>query len=116
MSKSKIIGIDLGTTNSVLAFLDGDRPEVIPNAEGNKLTPSIALFDDHDEILVGEMAKRQLVTKPGQCIRSVKRLIGRRLSEIEESGKSVEYELAADADGNVLVAVHVLCGCHRLLQ
>ena len=75
----KIIGIDLGTTNSCLSVLEGDKPKVIENAEGARTTPSVVAFTDEGEILVGQSAKRQAVTNPHNTVYAVKRLIGRRL-------------------------------------
>ena len=78
----KIIGIDLGTTNSVVAVMEGKDAKVIPNAEGNRLTPSVVAFTDGDEILVGESAKRQAVTNPQRTIASIKRFMGRTRKEV----------------------------------
>ena len=74
----KIIGIDLGTTNSVVAVMEGSEPKVIPNAEGNRLTPSVVAFTDNDDTIVGEPARRQAVTNPKRTVYSVKRFMGRR--------------------------------------
>ena len=79
---SKIIGIDLGTTNSVVAVMEGGDPVVIPNAEGGRTTPSVVAFTKDGERLVGQVAKRQAVTNPKQTIFSIKRFMGRRLNEI----------------------------------
>ncbi len=78
----KIIGIDLGTTNSVVAVMEGDQPKVITNAEGNRITPSVVAFTDKDERLVGQLAKRQAVINPKNTIFSIKRFMGRRHSEV----------------------------------
>ena len=78
----KIIGIDLGTTNSVVAVIEGGEPQVIPNAEGNRLTPSVVAFTDKGETLVGEPARRQAVTNPTKTIYSIKRFMGRRHNEV----------------------------------
>ena len=78
---SKIIGIDLGTTNSVVAVMEGGDPVVIPNAEGGRTTPSVVAFTKDGERLVGQVAKRQAVTNPKQTIFSIKRLMGRRFSD-----------------------------------
>ena len=75
---SKIIGIDLGTTNSVVALMEGTEAKVIPNAEGNRTTPSVAAFADNGERLVGQVAKRQAVTNPERTVYSIKRFMGRR--------------------------------------
>ena len=89
----KIIGIDLGTTNSVVSVMEGSEPVVIPNAEGNRLTPSVVAFTDKGETLVGEPARRQGVTNPKKTIYSVKRFMGRRHSEVESEEKMVPYEI-----------------------
>ena len=78
----KIIGIDLGTTNSVVAVMDSKEAKVIPNPEGNRLTPSVVAFTDKEEVLVGEPARRQAVTNPSRTISSIKRFMGRRHSEV----------------------------------
>ena len=79
----RIIGIDLGTTNSCVAVLDGDKPRVIENAEGDRTTPSIIAYTDEGEILVGQPAKRQAVTNPKNTLFAIKRLIGRRFEDKE---------------------------------
>ena len=88
---SKIIGIDLGTTNSVVAVMEGGDPVVIPNAEGGRTTPSVVAFTKDGERLVGQVAKRQAVTNPKQTIFSIKRFMGRRLGEVPEEAKRVPY-------------------------
>ena len=80
----KIIGIDLGTTNSVVAVMEGKEAKVIVNEEGARLTPSVVAWDDKDEILVGTIAKRQAVTNPENTVASAKRFIGRRFSEAKD--------------------------------
>src|SRR5690349_24604704 len=77
----KIIGIDLGTTNSVVAIMEGKEPKVITNEEGGRLTPSVVAFDDRGEVLGGQIARRQALTNPENTVVSVKRLIGRRFSD-----------------------------------
>jgi molecular chaperone DnaK len=89
----KIIGIDLGTTNSVVAVMEGSEPKVIANAEGNRLTPSVVAFTDKGETLVGEPARRQAVTNPTRTVYSVKRFMGRRHSEVETEEKMVPYKV-----------------------
>jgi molecular chaperone DnaK len=89
----KIIGIDLGTTNSVVAIVEGGEPTVIANAEGNRLTPSVVAFNDRGETLVGELARRQAVTNPKRTIYSIKRFMGRRHKEVESEEKMVPYEV-----------------------
>ena len=78
----KIIGIDLGTTNSVVAVMEGKEPKVIVNEEGSRLTPSVVAWDDKGEVLVGQIAKRQAVTNPENTVYSAKRFIGRRFEEV----------------------------------
>src|SRR5689334_6320700 len=89
----KIIGIDLGTTNSVVAVMEGKEAKVIPNAEGNRLTPSVVAFTDKGDVLVGEPARRQAVTNPKRTVYSIKRFMGRRHSEVANEEKMVPYEV-----------------------
>ena len=89
----KIIGIDLGTTNSVVAVMEGKDAKVIPNAEGNRLTPSVVAFTDKGETLVGEPARRQAVTNPTRTIYSIKRFMGRRHGEVASEEKIVPYSI-----------------------
>ena len=84
---AKIIGIDLGTTNSAVAYLEAGQPVIIPNKEGSRLTPSVVAFTKNGEILVGQLAKRQAITNPKNTIYSIKRLMGRRYDD-PGSGKS----------------------------
>src|SRR5205814_134934 len=92
-SGEKIIGIDLGTTNSVVAIMEGSEPKVIANAEGNRLTPSVVAFTEKGETLVGEPAKRQAVTNPTRTVYSIKRFMRRRHSEVETDEKIVVFDL-----------------------
>jgi molecular chaperone DnaK len=96
---SKIIGIDLGTTNSVVAVMEGGQPVVIPNQEGGRTTPSVVGFAKNGERLVGTVAKRQAVTNPEQTIYSIKRFMGRRFDEVSEEMKLVPYKVVA-GEGN----------------
>ena len=91
----KIIGIDLGTTNSVVAVMEGGDPVVIPNAEGGRTTPSVVAFTKDGERLVGQVAKRQAVTNPLNTVFSIKRFMGRRIGEVVEEGKRVPYKVLA---------------------
>src|SRR5687767_9903186 len=102
---SKIIGIDLGTTNSVVAVMEGGDPVVIPNAEGGRTTPSVVAFTKDGERLVGQVAKRQAVTNPKQTIFSIKRFMGRRMDEIKEELKRVPYKVESGPNG--LAAVEI---------
>jgi len=99
---SKIIGIDLGTTNSCVAVIEGGEPTVIPNAEGNRTTPSVVAFKDSD-VLVGVVAKRQAVTNPKNTIFSAKRLIGRRFDEVEKEASRMPFTIKGGKGW--------LCGC-----
>ncbi|HSE68138.1 MAG TPA: Hsp70 family protein, partial [Gemmatimonadales bacterium] len=102
---SKIIGIDLGTTNSVVSVMEGGDPVVIPNAEGGRTTPSVVAFTKDGERLVGQVAKRQAVTNPKQTIFSIKRFMGRRVDEIQEESRRVPYKIAPGPNG--LAAVEI---------
>jgi molecular chaperone DnaK len=102
---SKIIGIDLGTTNSVVAVMEGGDPVVIPNAEGGRTTPSVVAFTKDGERLVGQVAKRQAVTNPKQTIFSIKRFMGRRINEVTEEAKRVPYKIVQGPNG--LAAVEI---------
>jgi len=101
----KVIGIDLGTTNSVVAIMEGGEPKVIINEEGSRLTPSVVAFTKDGEILVGQTAKRQAITNPENTIFSIKRFMGRRFNEVQEEIKTVPYKVVGDQDGNVRVDV-----------
>ena len=101
----KIIGIDLGTTNSVVAVMEGSEGKVIPNAEGNRLTPSVVAFTDKGETLVGEPARRQAVTNPTRTVYSIKRFMGRRHNEVENEEKMVPYKVVGAANDYVKVGV-----------
>ncbi len=102
---SKIIGIDLGTTNSCVAVMEGGEPVVIPNAEGSRTTPSVVGFTKNGEILVGAVAKRQAITNPENTIFSIKRFMGRRYEEVTEEIKRVPYKVVRRDDGGVAVEV-----------
>src|SRR2546426_710807 len=101
----KIIGIDLGTTNSVVAVMEGGDPVVIPNAEGGRVTPSVVGFTKDGERLVGQVAKRQAVTNPQNTVFSIKRFMGRRISEVQEEMKRVPYKVVEGPNG--LAAVEI---------
>ncbi len=104
MQGEKIIGIDLGTTNSVVAVVEGGEPKVIQNAEGNRLTPSVVAFTDKG-ILVGEPAKRQAITNPKRTVYSIKRFMGRRHNEVETEEKMVPYQVVGGASDYVKVKI-----------
>ena len=101
----KVIGIDLGTTNSVVAVLEGGDPVVIPNAEGGRTTPSVVAFTKDGERLVGQIAKRQAVTNPQNTIFSIKRFMVRKTAEVQEESKRVPYKIASGT--NDLAAVEI---------
>ena len=101
----KIVGIDLGTTNSVVAVMEGGEPKVIVNEEGSRITPSIVAFTKDGESLVGQVAKRQAVTNPEDTIFSIKRLMGRTHDEVTEEMKMVPYRVVKDDQGRVAVDV-----------
>jgi molecular chaperone DnaK len=102
---SKIIGIDLGTTNSVVAVMEGGEPTVITNSEGGRTTPSVVAFTKDGNRLVGQVAKRQAVTNPENTVYSIKRFMGRRYNEVTEEIKQVPYKVQARAT--------VTCGSPR---
>jgi molecular chaperone DnaK len=104
-SGEKIIGIDLGTTNSVVAVMEGKEAKVIPNPEGNRLTPSVVAFTDKGEVLVGEPARRQAVTNPTKTVYSIKRFMGRRHNEVAGEEKMVPYKVVGGADDYVKVDI-----------
>ncbi|MBI3204957.1 MAG: molecular chaperone DnaK [Myxococcales bacterium] len=99
----KIIGIDLGTTNSVVAVMEGKEPKVIVNEEGSRLTPSVVAWDEKGEILVGTIAKRQAVTNPENTVYSSKRFIGRRFDEVEQERKRVPFKVVSGKNGDVAI-------------
>ncbi len=102
---SKIIGIDLGTTNSVVAVMEGSEPKVIPNAEGNRTTPSVVAFAKNGERLVGQVAKRQSITNPKNTIFSIKRFMGRKYDEVNEEMKMVPYGVERAENGDVRINI-----------
>ncbi len=102
-----VIGIDLGTTNSCVAYLEGGKPQVIPNLDGQRTTPSVVSFTESDENLVGSLAQRQSQTDPGNSVLSVKRLIGKKFDskEANEAKKKMPYELTKAENGDIMVAL-----------
>ena len=101
----KIIGIDLGTTNSVVAIMEGSEVKVIPNAEGNRLTPSVVAFTDKGEVIVGEPARRQAVTNPGRTVYSAKRFMGRRHGEVKSEERMVPYKIVGGDSDYVKIGI-----------
>src|SRR5258705_878690 len=100
---AKVIGIDLGTTNSVVAVMEGGEPHVIPNQEGSRLTPSVVAFAKDGEILVGQVARRQAITSPENTVFSIKRFRGRRYEEVQEEIKKVPYKVVKAPNGDVRI-------------
>jgi molecular chaperone DnaK len=103
---SKIIGIDLGTTNSVVAVIEGKDPVVIANSEGGRTTPSVVAVDKGGERLTGQVAKRQAVTNPMNTIFSIKRFMGRKFEEVQSEAKNFPYKVTADSAGNAVVEMN----------
>src|SRR5436190_6454018 len=101
---AKIIGIDLGTTNSCVAVMEGGEPKVIPNEEGGRTTPSVVGFTKTGERLVGQVAKRQAITNPENTVYSIKRFMGRRFDEVTEEMKMVPYKVERVGDHVAVVA------------
>src|ERR1700735_4211955 len=101
---AKIIGIDLGTTNSCVAVMEGGEPKVIPNEEGGRTTPSVVGFTKTGERLVGQVAKRQAITNPENTVYSIKRFMGRRYDEVTEEIKMVPYKVVKQGDGVAVLA------------
>ena len=102
---AKAIGIDLGTTNSVIAVMEGDKTTVIPNAEGSRLTPSVVAFTKDGQRLVGQIAKRQAILNPQNTIFSIKRFMGRRYDEVQEEIKRVPYKVVPGPEGAARVEI-----------
>ncbi len=101
----KIIGIDLGTTNSVVAIMEGKEPKVITNEEGGRLTPSVVAFDDKGEVLVGQIARRQAITNPENTVYSIKRFMGRKFDEVQDETKRVPYKVVRAPNGDAHVEI-----------
>ncbi len=101
----KVIGIDLGTTNSVVGLMEGGSPLVIPNQEGSRLTPSVVALTKDGEVLVGQIAKRQAITNPENTIFSIKRFMGRRYEEVQQETKLVPYRVVQAPNGDVRIEI-----------
>src|SRR5258708_27361738 len=104
---AKVIGIDLGTTNSCMAVMEGGEPVVLENSEGRRITPSVVAFSKTGERLVGDAAKRQAITNSRNTVYSIKRFMGRKFSEIEEERKRVPYKVVSGPNGDAYVEVEV---------
>ena len=104
---AKVLGIDLGTTNSCMSVMEGGEPLVLENSEGKRTTPSVVAFAKNGERLVGEAAKRQAVTNPRNTVYSVKRFMGRKFDEIQEELKRVPYKVVRASNGDAHIEVEV---------
>src|SRR5258708_16415528 len=102
---AKVLGIDLGTTNSCMAVMEGGEPEVLENSEGKRTTPSVVAFTKTGERIVGDAAKRQAVTNPRNTVYSIKRFMGRKFDEVQEEIKRVPYKVVRAANGDAAVEV-----------
>src|SRR5438270_3106260 len=103
----KVIGIDLGTTNSCMAVMEGGEPSVLENSEGKRTTPSVVAFTKTDERIVGDAAKRQAITNSRNTIYSIKRFMGRKFDEVQEELKRVPYKVVRGSSGEALVEVEI---------
>src|SRR5215203_2399308 len=106
MAEEKIIGIDLGTTNSVVSVMEGGEVKVIANQDGNRLTPSVVAYTEKGDRLVGDPAKRQAVTNPRNTVYSIKRFMGRRHSEVQSEEKMVPYKIVGGPNDYVKVELN----------
>ena len=104
---SRILGIDLGTTNSCMAVMEGGEPVVVPNAEGGRTTPSVVAFTKAGERLVGQAAKRQAITNPKNTVFSAKRLIGRKFSEVREESKNYPFKVVEGKNSDAYIEIQV---------
>src|SRR6184192_4917750 len=104
---AKVLGIDLGTTNSCMSVMEGGDPVVLENSEGKRTTPSVVAFTKSGERLVGEAAKRQAVTNPRNTVYSIKRFMGRKYEEVQEEIKRIPYRVVRASNGDAAVEVEV---------
>src|SRR4029453_15512370 len=104
---AKILGIDLGTTNSCMSVMEGSEPLVLENSEGKRTTPSVVAFTKSGERIVGDAAKRQAVTNPKNTVYSIKRFMGRKFDEVQEEIKRVPYKVVRAANGDAAVEIEV---------
>src|SRR5690349_2478575 len=103
----KVLGIDLGTTNSCMAVMEGGEPVVLENSEGRRVTPSVVAFSKTGERLVGDAAKRQAITNPRNTVYSIKRFMGRKFDEVQEEIKRIPYKVVRAANGDAHVEVEI---------
>src|SRR2546423_7270400 len=104
---AKILGIDLGTTNSCIAVMEGGEPLVLENSEGRRITPSVVAFSKTGERLVGDAAKRQAVTNSRNTVYSIKRFMGRKYDEVQEEIKRIPYKVVRASNGDAAVEVEI---------
>src|SRR5579864_711090 len=104
---AKVLGIDLGTTNSCMATMEGGEPEVLENSEGRRVTPSVVAFTKSGERIVGDAAKRQAVTNSRNTIYSIKRFMGRKFDEVQDEIKIVPYKVVKGSNGDAVVEVEI---------
>src|SRR3977135_3117883 len=102
---AKVIGIDLGTTNSCMAVMEGGEPAVLENSEGRRVTPSVVAFTKTGERIVGDAAKRQAVTNSQNTVYSIKRFMGRKYDEVQEEIKRVPYKVVRGSNGDAVIEV-----------
>src|SRR5579863_5501713 len=107
MSSDRIIGIDLGTTNSLVAFMHEDKPAVIPGEDGSNLVPSVVALDNRDQIIVGNAARKYLIETPERSVYSIKRLMGRGLEDIREELKLFPFQLARDLQAGEVLRINL---------
>ncbi len=105
MNSERIVGIDLGTTNSLVAFMQGDRPVVIPGDDGANLVPSVVALDEKDHIVVGNAARKYLIETPERAVYSIKRLMGRGVEDIQEELKLFPFRLAEDLQPGEVIRI-----------
>src|SRR5215467_9717923 len=107
MASDHIVGIDLGTTNSLVAFMQGENPVVIPGDDGLNLVPSVVALDERDQIIVGNAARKYLIETPERSVYSIKRLMGRGLEDIREELKLFPFHLADDLQAGEVLRIHL---------
>src|SRR5271170_75351 len=107
MATERIIGIDLGTTNSLVAYMENDRPVIIPGEDGSNLVPSVVALDERDQIIVGNAARKYLIETPDRAVYSVKRLMGRGVEDIQDELKLFPFQLADDLQPGEVVRIRL---------
>ena len=107
MSTDRIVGIDLGTTNSLVAFMQGDTPVVIPGEDGVNLVPSVVALDENDQIIVGNAARKYLIETPERAVYSIKRLMGRGIEDIQEELKLFPFRMADDLEAGEVLRIRL---------